>query len=121
MPLVHEIQQQLLRDLFASFLIAFALIAVVMTIVQAGIFAGLLSMVPNVFPALTLFGLLGWCGHPIDVGSIMTASVAMGIAVDDTLHFSDFLPAKPGCGKEPSRRCLGRRTNTAVEQSFKRR
>ncbi len=90
MPLVHEIQQQLLQDLFVSFLTAFALIAVVMTIVQAGLWAGLLSMIPNVFPALTLFGILGWVGHPIDIGSIMTASVAMGIAVDDTLHFLTF-------------------------------
>ncbi|TWT65468.1 efflux RND transporter permease subunit [Crateriforma conspicua] len=90
MPLVHEIQRQLLRDLFASFLTAFVLIAIVMTIVQAGIFAGVLSMVPNVFPALALFGFLGWIDHPIDIGSIMTASVAMGIAVDDTLHFLTF-------------------------------
>jgi predicted RND superfamily exporter protein len=90
MPLVHDIQQQLLRDLFSSFLTAFALIAVVMTLVQAGILSGLLSMIPNVFPALTLFGVLGWLGRPLDIGSIMTASVAMGIAVDDTLHFLTF-------------------------------
>lgn len=90
MPLVHEIQTQLLDDLFRSFLTAFALIAVVMTIVQAGVLAGLLSMIPNVFPALTLFGLIGWTGRPLDIGTIMTASVAMGIAVDDTLHFLTF-------------------------------
>lgn len=90
MSLVHEIQSQLLHDLFASFLTAFVLIAIVMTIVQAGFLAGILSMVPNVFPALALFGFLGWIDHPIDIGSIMTASVAMGIAVDDTLHFLMF-------------------------------
>jgi uncharacterized protein len=44
-------------------------------------------MVPNIFPILVLFGLLGWLNAPIDIGSIMTASVALGIAVDDTLHF----------------------------------
>lgn len=90
MPLVHEIQRQLLHDLFASFLTAFALIAVVMTVVQVGFFRGLISMVPNVFPSLALFGVLGWIDYPIDIGSIMTASVAMGIAVDDTLHFLNF-------------------------------
>ncbi|HBJ34989.1 MAG TPA: hypothetical protein DDZ51_09560 [Planctomycetaceae bacterium] len=90
MPLVHEIQRQLLNDLFASFLTAFVLIAVVMTIVQAGLISGLIAMIPNVFPSLALFGLLGWLGYPIDIGSIMTASVAMGIAVDETLHFLNF-------------------------------
>ncbi|MCC9602113.1 MMPL family transporter [Stieleria sp. JC731] len=98
MPLVHEIQRQLLHDLFASFITAFALIAVVMTIVQAGLFAGLTAMIPNVFPSLALFGYLGWLGHPIDIGSIMTASVAMGIAVDDTLHFLNFYDRRIDAG-----------------------
>ncbi len=98
MPLVHEIQSQLLSDLFASFLTAFVLIAVVMTIVQASFFAGILAMVPNVFPALALFGFLGWIDHPIDIGSIMTASVAMGIAVDDTLHFLTFFNSQIHAG-----------------------
>ncbi|HBJ38746.1 MAG TPA: hypothetical protein DDZ51_29145 [Planctomycetaceae bacterium] len=90
MPLVHEIQRQLLHDLFASFLTAFGLIAFGMTIVQAGVISGLIAMIPNVFPSLALFGLLGWENYPIDIGSIMTASVAMGIAIDDTLHFLSF-------------------------------
>lgn len=98
MPLVHEIQRQLLRDLFVSFLTAFGLILVVMTLVQAGILSGLLSMIPNVFPALLLFGGMGWAGHPLDIGSIMTASIAMGIAVDDTLHFLTFLQSKLEAG-----------------------
>ena len=91
MPLVHEIQKQLLSDLFRSFLAAFAIIAVVMTLVQAGLLAGLLAMIPNTFPAITLFGLLGWFNHPLDIGTVMTASVAMGIAVDDTLHYLTFV------------------------------
>jgi predicted RND superfamily exporter protein len=30
---------------------------------------------------------MGWLGRPIEIGSVMTASVALGIAVDDTIHF----------------------------------
>jgi hypothetical protein len=30
---------------------------------------------------------MGWLGLSIEIGSVMTASVALGIAVDDTLHF----------------------------------
>lgn len=43
-----------------------------------------------IFPSLALFGTLGWLDYPVDIGSIMTASVAIGIAVDDTLHFLNF-------------------------------
>jgi hypothetical protein len=86
-PLIYMAQQQLLRDLIKSFLVAFLLIAVVLTVVMASPSAGLLSMIPNVFPAVIVFGCLGWAGSRIDIGAMMTASVALGIAVDDTLHF----------------------------------
>lgn len=90
MPLVHGIQRQLINDLFASFVGALVLIAIVMTLVQGGIMAGLVSMVSNLFPIVLMFGLLGWLRVPMDIGSVMTASVALGIAVDDTLHFLTF-------------------------------
>jgi predicted RND superfamily exporter protein len=44
-------------------------------------------MLPNLFPTMLLFGVMGWLDFPVDIGSVMTASVALGIAVDDTLHF----------------------------------
>ena len=44
-------------------------------------------MLPNIFPTLLIFGLLGWLEIPIDIGSVMSASIALGVAVDDTLHF----------------------------------
>jgi predicted RND superfamily exporter protein len=86
-PLIYMAQQQLLRDLIKSFLIAFLLIAIVLTVVVASPSAGLLAMIPNVFPALIVFGYLGWAGSSVDIGAMMTASAALGIAVDDTLHF----------------------------------
>jgi len=90
MPLVHEIQRQLMRDLVYSFAGALLLITVVMTLAQAGIRAGLVAMIPNVFPILLLFGALGARGTPLDIGTVMTASLALGISVDDTLHFLTF-------------------------------
>ncbi len=90
MPLVHEIQQALKRDLFTSFLSDFAMITIVMTVAQGGILVGLVSMVSNFFPTVLMFGLLGWIEMPLDIGSVMTASVALGIAIDDTFHFLTF-------------------------------
>lgn len=90
MPLVHEIQRQMMSDLFRSFLAAFAVIALVMTVVQGGLVAGLVAMIPNVFPTLVLFGFLGWAGMSLDIGTVMTASIALGIAVDDTFHYVTF-------------------------------
>ncbi len=90
MPLIHEIQGQLLSDLFNSLVAALFVITVTMTIVEAGILSGIIAMACNVFPIVVAFGWMGLLQHPMDIGAVMTASVALGIAVDDTLHFLAF-------------------------------
>ncbi|MGL6194758.1 MAG: efflux RND transporter permease subunit [Thermoguttaceae bacterium] len=86
-PLVHQAQNQLLSDLIDSFFMAFALIAVLMFIILRSFTRGLIAMIPNIFPCVIVFGLMGWIRKPVDMGTMMTASVAMGIAIDGTLHF----------------------------------
>lgn len=86
-PLVYKAQHQILQDLMYSFLTAFLIISVIMMVVLKSFWAGLVAMIPNVFPPLVVFGAMGWLGISIEIGSVMTASVALGIAVDDTLHF----------------------------------
>jgi predicted RND superfamily exporter protein len=90
MPLINAIQNTLLRDLFSSFLSACAVITLIMMLVERGVLAGLVAMVPNVFPMVLLFGLLGWTRTALDIGSVMTASIALGMAVDGTFHFLTF-------------------------------
>ena len=86
-PLFHIAQRELLRGLFKSFFYAFLLIAVMMIIWFRNPAAGLVTMLPNIFPAAVIFGWMGWTDRIVDIGSMMTASVALGIAVDDTVHF----------------------------------
>ena len=86
-PMMYKAQHQVLTDLVKSFLMAFVLITLVLMFVLKSIPAGLVAMVPNVFPPIVVFGAMGWLGLSIEIGSVMTASVALGIAVDDTLHF----------------------------------
>lgn len=86
-PLVYKAQHSLLEGLIYSFMMAFVLIAIVMMFVLRGVSAGLLSMIPNIFPAVIIFGIMGWGGILVDIGSMMCASVALGVAVDDTVHF----------------------------------
>jgi uncharacterized protein len=85
--LVAMAQQRLLWDLAESFALAFVLISIAMMVLTRSLAIGMLAMIPNVFPVLLIFGLMGWGGMPVDVGTMMTACVALGIAVDDTSHF----------------------------------
>jgi predicted RND superfamily exporter protein len=107
MPLVNAIQKTLLHDLFSSFLSACVVITLVMMIFERSLPAGLVAMLPNVFPMILLFGLLGWARLPLDIGSVMTASIALGMAVDGTFHFLTFfqrgLTAASGSAAAPGR------------------
>lgn len=86
-PVVYKTQRQLLFSLRESIGWATVLIAIVMMFVLRSPMAGLISMIPNVFPIVMVFGSLGWLGVKVDIGIMMTASVALGVAVDDTVHF----------------------------------
>lgn len=102
-PVVYKAQRTLLVSLFESVAWAFVLIAFVMACLLSparsvwsafkprnviqGIGCGAISMIPNVFPVVVIFGAMGHMGIKVDIGSMMTASVAMGVAVDDTIHF----------------------------------
>ena len=86
-PLVYKAQHQILRDLSVSFVTAFIFISIILMFVLRSVRTGLIAMIPNVFPPLVVFGTMGWLGRSIEIGSVMTASVALGIAVDDTIHF----------------------------------
>lgn len=98
-PIVYKAQNQLLKSLINSIALAFVLIAFVMMLllrnwrepVRTGnvlnFGGGLISMLPNVFPIVIVFGAMGHLDIAVDIGSMMTASVAMGVAVDDTIHF----------------------------------
>ncbi|MDB5385687.1 MAG: exporter of the superfamily protein-like protein [Planctomycetaceae bacterium] len=85
-PLFLATQQAIIDSLIYSFVLAFVLIAIVMIIIARSVPAGLLSMIPNVLPVGMVFGAIAWYGIPVDVGTLITASVALGIAVDGTLH-----------------------------------
>ncbi len=85
--LFQHAQLTLLHDLFLNFLLAFAIITPMLIIVLRSVGLGLIAMLPNLFPTLIVFGGFGWFGIPVDLAIAMTASVALGIAVDDTTHF----------------------------------
>ena len=70
-----------------SFLVALFIIFIMMFIVCRRGFLALISMIVNIFPIAATLGIMGWFGIPMDVSTIMIASVTLGIAVDDTIHF----------------------------------
>ena len=77
-----------------SFSIVLAILTVLMILVFRSFRIGLVAMIPNVMPIAVMLGLLGWLGMALDGFTAMMASVAIGIGVDDTIHFMHHLRAE---------------------------
>jgi uncharacterized protein len=86
-PVVYKAQREMLNGLAWNFVTDLLTIASVMTVVFWDFSAGLILLIPSVFPMVIVFGLMGWMGIVIDVGTIMTPTVALGVSVDDVVHF----------------------------------
>jgi hydrophobe/amphiphile efflux-3 (HAE3) family protein len=69
---------------------SFGTILFIIGLIHAGLFfslrAGFLSLIPNVIPIVTNFGVMGLLGIPLNTGTAVVATIAIGIAVDDTVH-----------------------------------
>lgn len=70
-----------------SYLVAFFAITLLMIILIGNWKLGLVSMIPNFLPILMTMGIMGLLNIPLDINSLMIGSIAIGIVVDDTVHF----------------------------------
>jgi uncharacterized protein len=86
-PLLQQAQREIFEGFWESFAMAFVIITIVMIISLRSLKAGLIAMIPNLTPICIVFGSLGWLHYPVDIGMMMTGSIALGIAVDGTFHF----------------------------------
>lgn len=60
---------------------------VLMSMLFLSVRTGLLALVPNVIPIIILFGAMGFLGIDLNISTSMIAVIAIGIAVDDTIHY----------------------------------
>ena len=70
-----------------SYFIAFALIALMMILIMRSVRIGLLSMIPNLTPIVMGLLIMYVANIPLDMFTLLIGSIAIGLAVDDTIHF----------------------------------
>jgi predicted RND superfamily exporter protein len=62
----------------------------------------LIAMVPNLAPVIAYFGMLGISGIPLSLPTSLIGSVALGIAIDDTIHFLVRYGEERRAGQDPA-------------------
>jgi predicted RND superfamily exporter protein len=70
-----------------SFSLTMVFIFVIMLILFLSFRVGLIAILPNAFPIIINFGIMGWFGIPLSMVTSLIASIAIGLAVDDTIHY----------------------------------
>ena len=74
---------------------ALVLISLVLVAALRSVRIGLVSLVPNLFPAAMAFGLWGYAVGNVGLAIAVVATMTLGIVVDDTVHFlSKYLRAR---------------------------
>lgn len=83
--------QDLLQRLYRSQILTLGVVYLALALAFALIFRSfrlaLLAITPNILATLAILGLMGWTGIALDFMTITIAAIAMGIAVDDTIHY----------------------------------
>jgi predicted RND superfamily exporter protein len=84
---VSALSERVLIGQVQSVAFAFGVIFLLVTIMFLSARVGFAAMIPNVLPVIVFFGVMGWARVELNLATSIIASLALGIAVDDTIHF----------------------------------
>jgi predicted RND superfamily exporter protein len=87
MALLGRTISAVIETMVRSYIIAFLVITPLMVFMIGKLRIGLVSMIPNLTPIVLTLGLMGWVGIPLNPFTLLIGSIALGLAVDDTIHF----------------------------------
>lgn len=86
-PLMMKMISFISYSQIKSFGLALVVVSAIMLLFFGSIKFGALAMLPNIFPIAVVAGAVGWSGVPLDTDTLLVMPIAIGIAVDDTIHF----------------------------------
>ena len=84
-----SMNEKLVKGELKSFLFSFVIIAILMIIAFSSLTTGLIGMIPNLAPVLCIGAVMGWGNIPLDMLTMTVMPMILGIAVDDTIHFTN--------------------------------
>ncbi len=86
--LYNNLLQSLFRSQILTLGVVFLAIMAMFIVTFRSLKIAVIAIVPNVVAAVQVLGLMGWIGIPLDIMTITIAAIVIGIAVDDTIHYT---------------------------------
>jgi predicted RND superfamily exporter protein len=85
--LVNRTVERIARGQLLSIAATIAVVYVILSALFTSFRVGALALLPNLIPIAVYFGTLGFLGIPLNPSTSLIAALALGIAVDDTIHY----------------------------------
>ena len=85
--LYNNMLQSLFKSQIGSLLIVFAVISIMLLLIFKSFKVMIIGLIPNIFVASSVMGLLGLLRIPLDIMTITVAAISVGMAVDNTIHY----------------------------------
>ena len=85
--LYNNMLQSLFSSLLNSLIIVFTVIGLMFLLIFKSVKAMIIGLIPNIFVASSVIGMFGLLKIPLDIMTITVASISVGMAVDNTLHY----------------------------------
>lgn len=87
MPFIDvTMSTSLLRSQVGSLSIAIIFVIIVVGLILRSLFKGLLATIPMIAALIILFGVMGLASIPLNIATVLVASVVLGIGIDYSIH-----------------------------------
>jgi predicted RND superfamily exporter protein len=84
--MVNQAAEDLMLSQIKALGLLLAFIFILMSIMFTSFKGGVIAMIPSLIPIILMFGIMGFLGIPLNPGTAMVAVIAVGIAIDGTIH-----------------------------------
>jgi uncharacterized protein len=88
--LLTRLIESVLADQWKAFAVATAVVLGMMILAIRDLKLTAVTMFPNIFPSMILFGVMGLLGVKVNMGAAMIAAVSIGLSVDSSIHYTMF-------------------------------
>ncbi|MBU0995601.1 MAG: MMPL family transporter [Proteobacteria bacterium] len=85
--LLVALSDYVVRGQLTSLFFCLIAVGIIVILLFKNVKAGFLALIPMGFAVIVNFGIMGWFNINLDTATAIIASVAIGIGIDDTIHF----------------------------------
>lgn len=85
-----RLDDSIIKSQTSSLIIALVLVLLLVSLLQHSWLKGVMAIIPIFVTLLILFGTMGITGIPLDIATVLTGSVTIGIGIDYAIHFMSY-------------------------------